>query len=193
MVRWQPGARERLQAAALERFAAQGFDGTTVAEIAATAGLTERTFFRYFTDKREVLFAGQDEFERFFVAGLEGGSAGPDGAIDPMAVVAAALDGVTAFFAEERRPFSRARQVVIDADPGLQERELLKLSGLATAMTRGLRARGVDPTAAALAAETGVTVFRVAFGLWIAEGEQRSLGEIQHAVLAELRSLLRKP
>ena len=81
MVRWEPGARERLQAAALERFGAQGFDGTTVAEIAATAGLTERTFFRHFADKREVLFAGQDEFERLFLAGIEEAPSGcrPDG------------------------------------------------------------------------------------------------------------------
>jgi AcrR family transcriptional regulator len=188
MVRWQPGARERLQAAALERFAAQGFDGTTVAEIAATAGLTERTFFRYFADKREVLFHGQDEFERLFVTGIAASRE-----TDPTAIVAGALEAAAGFFPDERRAWSRTRQVVIDADPGLQERELLKLSGLAAAMTRGLRERGVDPTGAALAAETGVTVFRVAFGLWIAEGEERTLGDIQHAVLAELRSLLRTP
>lgn len=185
MVRWQPGARERLQAAALERFAAAGFDGTTVAEIAATAGLTERTFFRHFADKREVLFAGQDEFERLFVGGIEAAPAG-----DPMAIVAAALEGATAFFPEERRSWSRARQGVIDADPGLQERELLKLSGLATAMTGALRRRGVDPTAAALAAESGVAVFRVGFATWIAEGEQRPLPAILRAVLGDLRSLL---
>ena len=71
MVRWQPGARGRLQAAALERFTERGFDGTTVAEIAAAAGLTERTFFRYFADKREVLFHGQDELEGLFLAGLQ--------------------------------------------------------------------------------------------------------------------------
>jgi AcrR family transcriptional regulator len=186
MVRWQPGARERLQAAALERFAAQGFDGTTVAEIAATAGLTERTFFRYFADKREVLFFGQDEFERLFVTGIAGSAE-----TDPMAIVAGALEAATGFFPDERRAWSRARQGVIDADPGLQERELLKLSGLAAAMTRGLRERGVDPTAAALAAESGVAVFRVAFATWIAEGEERSLAEVQRAVLAELRSLVR--
>ncbi|MEJ2862808.1 TetR family transcriptional regulator [Actinomycetospora flava] len=185
MVRWKPGARERLQAAALERFAAQGFDGTTVAEIAATAGLTERTFFRHFADKREVLFAGQDEFERLFVAGIE--EAGGD---DPMAVVAAALDGATAFFPDDRRAWSRARQEVIDADPGLQERELLKLSKLATAMTQALAQRGIDPTAAALAAESGVAVFRVGFATWIAEGEERPLAGILRAVLGELRSLL---
>jgi AcrR family transcriptional regulator len=185
MVRWEPGARERLQAAALERFAEQGFDGTTVAGIAAAAGLTERTFFRYFADKREVLFYAQDEFERVFVSGLDDADEG-----SPMSIVAAALDGASAFFPDERRSWSRARQAVIDAEPSLQERELLKLSALAAAMTRALRQRGVDATAAALAAESGVAVFRVAFAGWITEGEQRSLAELQRAVLAELRSLV---
>ena len=183
MVRWEPGARDRLKAAALERFAEQGFDGTTVAEIAAAAGVTERTFFRYFADKREVLFTGQEEFEREFVEGL--GDDGP-----PMAMVARALDRAAASFPDERRPWSRVRQVVIDAEPSLQERELLKLSGLAAALTRALRQRGVDATAAALAAESGVAVFRLAFAAWIAEGEERSLSELQRAVLAELRSVV---
>jgi len=96
----------------------------------------------------------------------------------------------TAFFPDERRAWSRARQAVIDADPSLQERELLKLSSLAVAMTRALRLRGIEDTAAALTAETGVAVFRVAIGAWIAEGEERSLAELQRAVLAELRSLV---
>src|SRR6476661_2516114 len=122
MVRWQPDARGRLQAAALERFTEQGFDGTTVAEIAASAGLTERTFFRYFADKREVLFHGQDALEQLFVAGLHEAGGG-----HPMVIVAQALDRAAAFFPEERRVWSRARQVVVDAEPSLQERELLKL------------------------------------------------------------------
>ncbi|MEJ2888828.1 TetR family transcriptional regulator [Actinomycetospora aeridis] len=185
MVRWKPGARERLQAAALERFAAVGFDGTTVAEIAATAGLTERTFFRHFGDKREVLFAGQDEFESLFLQGIEAATGD-----DPIAIVASALESAAAFFPEERRSWSRARQHVIDADPGLQERELLKLSGLSGAMTDALQRRGLDPTPAALAAETGVTVFRVGFTTWIAEGEERTFVAILRAVLAELRALL---
>ena len=185
MVRWQPGARERLQAAALHRFAERGFDGTTVAEIAAAAGVTERTFFRHFADKREVLFHGQDVIEGMFLAAVEGAVEG-----DPMALVAAALDGAAAFFPEERRAWSRARQAVIDADPGLQERELLKLSSLAAALTAALRRRGVDATAAALAAEAGVAVFRVAFSTWIADGEERPFAELQPAVLAELRSVV---
>jgi AcrR family transcriptional regulator len=186
MARWQPGARERLQAAALELFAEQGYDGTTVAEIAAKAGLTERTFFRYFADKREVLFFGQQEFERAFIAGLDGADAH-----EPMAIVAAALDNAAALFPDERRSWSRARQAVIEADPSLQERELLKMSSLVVSMTDALRRRGIDATAAALAAESGVAVFRVAFGGWLAEAETRSFGELQRAVLAELRSLAR--
>ena len=188
MSRWEPNAPARLAQAAMELFAEAGYEETTVARIAERAGLTERTFFRHFADKREVLFSGQDEFERLFLAGIEEA----DGS-DPMAIVAAALEGATAFFPDERRSWSRARQRVIDADPGLQERELLKLSGLATAMTDGLRRRGVDPTAAALAAESGVAVFRVGFATWIAEGEERSLAEVLRAVLTQLRSLVTAP
>ena len=71
MTRWEPGAPERLAQAALELYAERGFEQTTVAEIAKRAGLTERTFFRHFTDKREVLFAGQDDFQRLFVTEVE--------------------------------------------------------------------------------------------------------------------------
>ena len=186
MARWQGGARERLQAAALERFAEQGFDGTTVAEIAATAGLTERTFFRYFTDKREVLFQGQADFERRFISAIEEAD---DGA-DPMSMVGAALNRGGAFFQEERRTWSRARHTVIEADPGLRERELLKLSLLAVAMADALRERGVDGTVATLAAESGVTVFRVAFATWVAEHETRSVPDLLTATVAELRGLV---
>jgi hypothetical protein len=58
MTRWEPNARGRLEQAALALYGERGFENTTVAEIAARAGLTERTFFRHFADKREVLFAG---------------------------------------------------------------------------------------------------------------------------------------
>ncbi|MEU2347080.1 TetR family transcriptional regulator [Modestobacter sp. NPDC049651] len=185
MPRWESGSRERLQQAALELFETRGFDGVTVAEIAAAAGLTERTFFRYFADKREVLFAGQDDFERQFLTALAGA---PDG--DPMTIATAALAGGAAFLPAERRPWSRARQRVVDAHPALRERELLKLSALAAALTRALTERGVGPVPAALAAESAVTVFRTAFAAWIADGEERPFGEVQAGVLAELHSLV---
>ncbi|HEY4459110.1 MAG TPA: TetR family transcriptional regulator [Pseudonocardiaceae bacterium] len=189
MARWEGGARERLQAAALKRFTEQGFEGTTVAEIAATAGLTERTFFRYFADKREVLFFGHEEFQRSFTDPIKAA----DGTQDPMSIVATALEsGAAQRLPEERRVWSRARYAVIDSDPGLQERELLKLSALATAMSHALQAHGINATAATLAAESGVSVFRVAFSMWIAEGEQRPYPECQRAAFAELQSLLAK-
>lgn len=185
MARWQSGARERLAASALELFASHGFERTTVAEIAAEAGLTERTFFRYYADKPEVLFAGQDEFEGLFLAGLAASSS-----TNPMDLVAAALDHAAAFFPDERRAWSRGRQAVVSGNGALTERELHKLSALADALTSALVERDVDPTAAVLAAEAGVSVFRRSFAAWIAEGETRPFREIQSDVLHQLRALL---
>lgn len=185
MVRWQPGTRERLQEAALELFARRGYEQTAAAEIARSVGLTERTFFRHFSDKREVLFQGQ---ELLLDAFLEGITAAPGDAA-PMEVVAAALGSVAAFFPDERRNRSRLRQSVIDQHPALQERERHKLSTLATAIGDALRARGIPEPAATLAAESAITVFSVSFAQWIREGEERSIADIERAVLAELREL----
>lgn len=185
MVRWEPGTKERLQAAALELYLARGFDRTTVAEIAAAAGLTERTFFRHFADKREVLFQGQEELLDVFLRGLDDV---PPGA-PPLTAMTAALASSASWFPAERREWSRRRQLVIDATPALRERELLKLALLATALAQALRDRGAPPAAAALAAESGITVFGVAFLQWIADGETRTFGEVQAEVLGELRAM----
>ena len=185
MARWEAGARERLQEAALALFTEHGFDGVTVAGIAAAAGVTERTFFRYFADKREVLFRGQEEFEQAFLDGLRTAADG-----NGLHMVMAALDCAATQFPAERREWACARQGVVSAHPALQERELLKLSSLARAMTRALTERGIDPVSAALAAETGVTVFRTAFAAWIAEGGEGPLGDVQRQMLAQLRELV---
>jgi AcrR family transcriptional regulator len=185
MVRWEPGAKERLQAAALELFATRGFEQTTAAEIAQSVGLTERTFFRHFSDKREVLFYGQQQFLQAFVDGVN--AAPPDAT--PLEVIASALDGATAFFPDERRPHSRTRQSVIDQNPALRERELHKLAGVATTVAEALHARGIGEPAATLAAQSGATVFGIAFAQWIREGETRSLPDIASDVLHELVSL----
>jgi AcrR family transcriptional regulator len=185
MVRWEPGARSRLQAAALDLFAERGFEQTTAADIAASAGLTERTFFRYFADKREVLFAGQEEFEQVFLDGVAG--APPEAsALD---VVAHALHVATSFFPDQVRPHSRLRQSVIVANPSLKERELLKLAGLSEAIAAALRGRGVGEPQATLAAESGVTVFAIAFRQWVGEDEDRSLDVLERDVLTDLQGL----
>ncbi|MET8849921.1 TetR family transcriptional regulator [Amycolatopsis sp. NPDC004625] len=185
MVRWEPGAPERLQKAALELFATRGFEQTTAAEIAEAVGLTERTFFRHFSDKREALFHGQQVLVDSF---LDGVTAAPPSAA-PLEVVATALRSASAFFPAERRAHSRLRQSVIDRNPALQERERHKLTTLATTVAAALRARGVDELAATLAAESGVTVFGISFIRWLREDEDRSLADITDEVFAALLKL----
>ncbi|WP_353647845.1 TetR family transcriptional regulator [Nakamurella sp. A5-74] len=188
MVRWQPAASERLQKAALELFGSRGFDETTVADIALAVGLTERTFYRYFADKREVLFSGQGEFEQLFLGAL----AKTRGHTYPFDTVGRALSDVCSIFGpftEERRPYSRLRQAVILAHRELQERELLKMHSLSRALGAALRERGVAEPTASLAAESGVMLFRLSFEQWVAPGEGRSLSAIEHDMFAELRAM----
>src|ERR1700688_723738 len=162
--RWEPDAQGRLQQAALALYGERGFEQTTVAEIAKRAGLTERTFFRYFADKREVLFWGAGALQEFIVGTV---ASAPDSAA-PIDAVAAALEAAGALF-EERREGARQRQAVIAANAELQERELIKLASLASAVAAALRQRGVTDPAASLAAEAGIAVFRIAFDRWTSE------------------------
>jgi AcrR family transcriptional regulator len=185
MARWEPNARGRLQQAALELFRERGYEQTTVAEIAEQAGLTERTFFRHFSDKREVLFYGQDVFLQSFIDGV---NSAPLGA-SPLQIIGSALQAAASLFPDERRPHSRTRQSVIEHNSGLQERERHKLAGLATSVADALHLRGVGEPAATLAAESGATVFGIAFAQWIRDGEDRSFAQIAAEVLSELQNL----
>jgi AcrR family transcriptional regulator len=185
MARWEPGAPQRLQEAALKLFATQGYEQTTATEIAQSVGLTERTFFRHFTDKREVLFHGQQRFAQVF---LDGMAAAPPGA-PAMEVVDYTLRSAAAFFTDDRREHSRMRQAVIDKHPALQERELHKLASLATTLADQLRERGIEDLTATLAGQCTVTVFATAFTQWIRDGEKRSMADIQPVVLRELVAL----
>ncbi len=184
MSRWKPDADARLMKAAIELFDEQGYDATTVAEIAERAGLTKRTFFRYFTDKREVLFSGSQELQRLWLEGVAGAPAGAS----PMAAVDAGLDGVAAMFAD-RHAFARLRSRIVAANPELQERELIKLQTLAAGLTGALIQRGASEHAATLAAQAGVTVFHVAFARWVAQDDPATLRQLMDASLEELRTV----
>jgi AcrR family transcriptional regulator len=184
MGRWEPNARGRLERAALELYVERGFDQTTVAEIATRAGLTERTFFRHFADKREVLFSGSGELQDFLVSTL---ASTPESAA-PIDAVAAALEAAGALL-QERRHFAGQRQAVIAANVELQERELIKLASLASAMAGTLRQRGVTDQAASLAAEAGIAVFRIAFERWTSETGQADLPQIIRESLDELKAV----
>jgi AcrR family transcriptional regulator len=184
MGRWQPNARGRLEEAALDLYTERGFDQTTVAEIAERAGLTERTFFRHFADKREVLFGGQDALLELFVTTI---AEAPESTA-PLDAVAAALEASAPAFAERHR-LARRRQAVIAANPGLHERELSKLAAMASAMADALRARGVGETAAKLIAEAGVAVFRVAFDRWVNEEHPDDLARYIREAVDELKEI----
>jgi len=187
MPRWEPDARERFVDAALHLFTEQGYDDTTVAEIADRAGLTKSTFFRHFSDKREVLAAGQETLSRLFAEGI---SAAPAEA-SPLSAVEAGLvhaaDAMTPF----NRELAPRLEAVIATSSELQERAVLKKVGMAATIADALRRRGVDEAVADTAAELGVLAFKAGFEAWTAEDNELSLGELISAALHRYRSAVR--
>jgi AcrR family transcriptional regulator len=183
MARWEPDARERLVRAALDLFTEQGYDHTTVAQIAERAGLTKSTFFRHFPDKREVLAAGQDTLCELLEAGI---AAAPPSAT-PLEAVAAALAAAAGAFTPERRDLGQKVHQAIAASRELQERDALKRVGLAAAMTDALDKRGVPEPDASLAAEIGVLALKIAHARWSDPTNQQELDALARQSLLELQ------
>lgn len=190
MARWEPNARERLVRAAVDLFTEQGYDATTVTQIADRAGgLTKTTFFRHFPDKREVLFAGQEIHVRLLADAIA--AAPPDAT--PLTAVAAALDALAGSFAEDRRELGARLRVLIAGNVELQERSVYKRSVLTSAITEALRARGVPERTADVAGAVGMLAFGTAFDRWTSQTEQadrQSLVEHARAALDELRKAI---
>jgi len=184
MGRWEPNARGRLMQAAFALYGERGFEQTTVAEIAERAGLTERTFFRHFADKREVLFAGAEALQELLVSTVAQAPA----SLAPIDAAAAGLEAAGAFI-QEGGELARERQAIIASSTELQERELIKLAALAAALAEALRGRGVEEPAASLTAEAGIAVFKVAFESYVEEGNQRDLPGLIRASLEELKAV----
>ena len=188
MGRWEPGARERLVLAAVDLFTEQGYDATTVAQIAARAGVTKSTFFRHFPDKRELLAAGQESMCQLLSEGI---AEAPDGA-SPMVAVAAALERASTMMGPDNRELGPRIKAAVAASTELQERDALKTVSLAAAMTTALLARGVPEMTAHLAGELGVLAFKQGYARW-SESDQngRGLAEYALAALDELRTASR--
>ncbi|OBH39511.1 TetR family transcriptional regulator [Mycobacterium sp. E342] len=182
MSRWEPNAAQRLGAAAVELFAERGYEDVTVVEIAERAGLTKRTFFRHFADKREILFRGQDAYRGMFADAIAGA---PDEA-GPMEAIGAALTAFAAGFTDDRRELVAKRQAVIDANPELKERDLLKAAALTTAIADALVARGVKPPVANLAANFGALALADAFQSWLQPGNRKSMTTLVQQALRDL-------
>jgi AcrR family transcriptional regulator len=184
MARWEPDARGRLEKAAMELFQERGYARTTVEEIAARAGLTERTFFRYFADKREVLFSGSKELEKSIVDGIEGAPR----AASALEAVVAAFEAAGAELQGRRDiRFVRARYALVTHHAEVQERELIKLASLARAVTKALHARAVREPAASLAAEVGIAVFKIGFERWVNESKPSDLAAHIHTAVDGLK------
>jgi AcrR family transcriptional regulator len=177
--------RSRLQNTALELFRDHGYDQTTAAEIAARAGVTERTFFRYFADKREVLFAGA---EKLRLALVEGIADAPD-IKNPLQAV---VEVLTSFDWEslETRDFQRQRYAVIASNPELLERELTKRRSMAIAFTDALQQRGVDANIAQLAAQVGTQIFSTVYEQWLIADNKTDLSAISETVMSHLTTIM---
>ena len=186
MARWQADAGKRLERAALELFVEQGFAETTVPQITARAGLSTRTFFRHFADKREVLFAREGEVPVL----VEQMLAQAQATLSPM-VIASGLHAFAQAVFEGRLEELRMRRTVIQADSGLRERELRKLDSLVATIRHGLLQRGSDPLSAELSAHIAVTAFSVGLTRWLDQGgeHERALAEIISETLGALRTV----
>ena len=184
MPRWKPDAVDRLQTAALELFDEQGFERTTVAEIARRAGLTQRTFFNHFADKREVLFGLSSELRQEIIREIAAG----DDTLPPLDAVVRALEVVADKMFEDRRAVVTRRHAVVAANPELQERELAKNAALTEAIADVLHARCGDPEVAFLAAGAAMLAQQAAFRQWTRPGETRTLRDLLPDALHALRT-----
>ncbi|MFI1912321.1 TetR/AcrR family transcriptional regulator [Nocardia sp. NPDC020380] len=187
MARWEPGARERLVIAAVDLFTEQGYDATTVTQIAERAGVTKSTFFRHFPDKRELLAAGQETLSRLLAEGI---SEAPDSAT-PLEAVGAGLERASNAMGPMNRELAPRIKAAIDANSELQQRDALKNVGLAAAMTDALRTRGVPDATARLASELGVLAFKQGYAQWLQAREDAALAPYTLAALEDLRAASR--
>ncbi|HEY1097349.1 MAG TPA: helix-turn-helix domain-containing protein [Myxococcota bacterium] len=179
MARWDPDAKGKLAEAAMALFVERGYATTTVTDIAAAAGVTERTFFRHYSDKREVLFTGSAAVLEAIVGSLTNNGSDDD-AFD--LVVAAYVDVATVLEARVERSHSRARRRLLLDNPELHERELIKLATMTSTMVASLLARGIANDDAVLAAEAGMVAFKIGFDRWLDDVDER------HSFAAHLRA-----
>ncbi len=184
MARWEPGARERLVLAAVDLFTELGYDDTTVTQIAERAGVTKSTFFRHFTDKRELLVAGQETLSQLLAEGI---AEAPEDA-SPLRAVAAGLERASGAMGPMNRDLGPRIKAAVAASAELQERDALKSVGLAAAMTTALVARGVPAPTAHLAAELGVLAFKRGYAQW-SEGDRDVDDDLAPYALAALDEL----
>jgi AcrR family transcriptional regulator len=183
--RWEPNARERLERAAIELFAEQGYDDTTVEQIAAGAGLNRSTFFRHFGDKREILFGGQAGLPSRLAAGIENAPA-QQPALEAIETGFADIAGV--WFAPDCRDLAPRRICVVASNPEFRERELLKRRDITTAIAAALRSRGIKEPSTTVAAELATLTFSQTVDIWADPDNTEEFAAIARRVLRALHA-----
>lgn len=184
MARWEPDAAGRLQQAAMALFCERGYAEVTVAEIAARAGLTKRSFFNHFVDKREVLFAGAASFEASVIEHLA--AAGDDLTPIDAAVGALTLSGLEL---AQYREFAQVRRELIASSLELQERDLIKMASLAAGIAEALAGREVSVRTAMLTAQAAIAVFTTAYVDWV-DDRAADLDTLMQRALTDLRQAI---
>jgi AcrR family transcriptional regulator len=184
MPRWDPQAAERLRDAAVELFLELGYDNVTVTQIAERAGLTRRTFSRYFTDKRDVLFAGSDELPPALAKAV----LVADANLAPFDVVVAGLTEVGSMLGDRFAPLAAQRRAIIATSPELQERGRTKFAEVSDALSKALTERGAEPVYATLLANVGVAIFQSAFNRWVDDPSTINLADRITEAANELRA-----
>jgi AcrR family transcriptional regulator len=183
MSRWAPDARERLETAALDLFVENGYEETTVAQIADRAGLNRATFFRHFADKREVLFGGDDVLAELFADGIR--TAPPDATVTECLQAAFAAAGPA--MTPHQRARAAKRVLVVAANSEVQERGLLKHARIARSISTALRERGTDELTARLGAEVGMLAFSIAVERWMGSDDGDPFPAHAAAALSDLQ------
>lgn len=185
MGRWKPNAQQRLQQAAGELFQERGYDEVTVADIAKRAGLTKRTFFNHFADKREVLFAGASAFEAAVLEHL----ARADPGLDPVDAAVEALTRGGLLDLAQYGEYALARRGLIASSTDLRERDLIKAASLEAAIADGLRQRHTPSRTATFAAKAAVAVFTAAYDDWTDDATadfatlmRQAITDLRHAI-----------
>jgi AcrR family transcriptional regulator len=185
MPRWDPCAEDRLREAALELFLEHGYENVTVAEITERAGLTRRTFSRYFTDKRDVLFAGSEQLPAVLAHSVRHA----DDTLSPFEALLSALVDVAGGLADQAL-LAAQRRAVVQASPELQERGRTKFAAATEAVVDALRDRGIAESQATLLAQVGVAIFRTAFERWTDQPDDIGLPARIREAAAELAASL---
>lgn len=185
MPRWDPCAEDRLREAALELFLEHGYENVTVAEITERAGLTRRTFSRYFTDKRDVLFAGSEQLPAVLAHSVRHA----DDTLSPFEALLTALVDVAGGLADQAL-LAAQRRAVVQASPELQERGRTKFAAATEAVVDALRDRGTAESEATLLAQVGAAIFRTAFERWTDQPDDIGLPARVREAAAELAASL---